>query len=318
MERGSIRILSRRYKKTKNTITKIIHKVTATLADSVTVAERFRPLWSGVLVVDGKVIRVYDQLAKKLDHARFTENEIKWLHKMSWLCGIDYGTGDLPHYEIADSESRIDLIMYFKTIKNLNYPLKAVVCDGNPEITAAVRFVYGHDVIIQRCTRHFVQELKRLVVSQEDDQHERLKLEQLVLQIQKIIEADQLADTVDDLKQLSIIYRQCSSPIKLTIMTLFEQTKKELIAHLLFPHLNLPHTSNDIENLFKQLSLRLKSVGRFYKCRYARDYLNSWALLRRFTPFTDCRGHRKSRNGHAPLELAGVIIKNINPLKLQK
>jgi hypothetical protein len=49
----------------------------------------------------------------------------------------------------------------------------------------------------------------------------------------------------------------------------------------------------------------------------AEQYLKAWALYRRFTNFTDCRGHlNRLKNGKAPLELAGVSIEGIDYLNL--
>lgn len=293
---------------------KIIHLVIARLPDSIAIAKQFHPLWSGILVFDGKVVRVYDKLAAKLKPGTLTEDEERWLHKMRWLCGVDHGTGDLPHYEIADSENKIDLVMYFQTLKSLNYPLKGLICDGNPLIPEAARFVYGEGFVLQRCTRHFLEDLRRLLPPTEDDPNTRVTLEGLIAGIKQVIEADTLEAAVVADRALK---RSSRHSIARTMIQQFERTKGDLLAHLLHPDLHLPHTTNDIENLFKQLMLRLKSFGRFFHYRYAREYLKTWALLRRFTPFTDCRGNRKHRNGKAPLTLAGCEIKNIDPLRLQ-
>lgn len=318
LERASIRILARRHEKAKNSITKIIHQVTAQLPDSIWIAEKFRPLWSGILVFDGKIIKAYDKLSKEIVHIHFSNHEYKWLHKKSWLCGIDYGTGDLPHYELAESENKIDLVMYFKALKSMNYPLKAVICDGNPYIPETARFVYGKHIVHQLCTAHFIRGLKRLLPTEEDKEEERIELSKLIVCIQKVIEADTLEESGERLIELRKIYRECSSILKQPTIMSFKKHKQQLTAHLLYPELNLPHTSNDIENLFKQLMLRLKSLGRFQSQRYARNYLNAWALWRRFTPFTDCKKGRRYRNKKAPLELAGCEIKNADFLKLVK
>ena len=95
----------------------------------------------------------------------------------------------------------------------------------------------------------------------------------------------------------------------------FQNHVEYLTTHVYYPEY-IPNTSNEIENLFRQLNLRLKTIGRFNKYRYASDFLNTWALMRRFTPFTDCKKPNKHRNGKAPLELAGVYIKGIDYLKL--
>ncbi len=295
---------------------KIVHRVTSQLPNSITIAERFSPLWSGILVFDGKVIRVYDKLAQKISRSHFTDNEYRWMHKQRWLCGVDYGTGDLPHYELAESESKIDLVMYFQTLKSMNYPLKAVVCDGNKYIIEAARFVFGECIVHQLCTAHFIRGLGKLIPNEEDNEPERIELEELISCIQNIIEADTLEESGEHFMEMEKCYRECKSIFKQPILMSFKKHQQELTTHLFYPVLNLPHTSNDAENLFKQLSMRLKTMGRFYHHRYARDYLNAWALWRRFTPFTDCKKGRRYRNKKAPLELAGCEIANIDLLKL--
>ena len=318
LERASMRILARRYGHTKKTIQHIIHRLTSELPDSSAIAAKFRPHWSGVLVFDGKVVRVYDELSERLNQGAFTDQEWRWRHKMRWLCGVDHGTGDLPHYQLAEEEGKIDLVMYFQGLKALQYPLTAVVADGNPSIPEAVKFVFGEQIIFQRCTRHFIEDLKHLLPADDQRVAERTRLEELILCIQRVIEADSLEDAGQHLDMLRRSYRSCRSPLKRQLLAMFEQAKPQLTAHLLYPELHLPHTSNDAENLFRQLMLRLRTIGRFAHQRYAKDYLNAWALWRRFTPFSDCRGSRKNRNRKAPLELAGCEISNIEFLKLTK
>lgn len=318
LERASLRILSRRYHKARDTVMRIIHRVSAQLPDSVAIAKKFCPLWSGILVFDGKVVRVFDKVARRLDLKQWSEDELRWMHKMRWLCGVDFGTGDLPHYDLGDSENKIDLVLYFKTLQMINYRLVALVCDGNPLIPEAAKFVYGKELIVQRCTRHFIEDLKRLLPREEGTERERATLEQLIARIQRVIEADTLDSAGEHWKSLQAYSSTCLSPIKYTMLAMFKRTKLELTAHLLHPELHLPHTTNDVESLFKQLMLRLRSLGRFGHHRYARNYLNAWALLRRFTPFTDCRANRRYRNKKTPLELAGCEIKHIDPLKLTR
>ncbi len=296
---------------------KIVHKLTSMLPTSSEIQKHFLPLWSGILVMDGKVIRVYDKLSTKLKRSSLSDDELRWMNKMRWLCGIDHWTGDLPHYALASSESRIDLVMYFQTLKQMEYPLKAVVCDGNPEIPHAAKFVFGNQIIIQRCTRHFLEDLRKLLPTEEDAPKERDRLMRLIVRIKSIIEAHAIEDMAKHLNALKRDRSKYRSPIAKQMVKMFLDIKENLCAHLLHPELNLPHTSNDIENLFRQLNLRLKSLGRFFHQSSARDYLNAWALLRRFTKFTDCRNGRRCRNGKAPLELAGCEVKNIDPLDLR-
>lgn len=315
LERASMRTLARRYRKTKKTIMCMIHAVTRRLPDSRSIQRRFLPSWSGILIFDGKVVRVYDKLSTKLKESSLSPDERLWMNKMRWLVGVDFGTGDLPHYDLASSESKIDLVMYFKTLKDLNYPLKALVCDGNPSIPEAAKFVFGDQIVIQLCTRHFIEGLRR-ELSQEEDRKKREVLERLLSKIQSVIEASDIEEAEKRLKLLVAFSKTVRHPLKEPFIQAFKEHKEKLCAHLLHPELGLPHTSNDAENLIRQVNQRLKSLGRFFNHHYAKDYLNAWAFYRRFTAFTDCRGERRYRNGKSPLALAGCEIKNIDPFRL--
>lgn len=318
LENTTFHTLARRHKKAFNTVMGIVHRVLRGLPTSIDVALRFQPAWSGVLVVDGKVVRVYDEFARLLDRSHYTEDELAWRHKARFLCGIDYGSGDLPHYDLAETESKIDLVLYFRGLKSIHYPLKAIVCDGNPSIPVAARHVFGPGIIVQRCTRHFLQDLRQLLPSEKEQQGERALLKSIISQIKQVIEAATLEEAGAAYLVLRQTYRQYRHPIALAMYKRFEATKDPLTAHLQYPKLGLPHTSNDIENLFMQLAMRLKLIRRFYNFHYARSYLNAWALRRRFTPYVACKGQRKYRNGKSPLQLAAVDTTGIDYLKLRR
>lgn len=298
---------------------RIIHRVCASLPSTLEIAERYRPQWSGILVADGKVVRVYDAVIERMDRSKLSENEITWMHKQRWLVGVDYGTGDLPHYDLAEEEGRIEWIMYFRQLQTIGYPLTAVISDGNPEIPRAARFVYGAQVVHQLCTRHFVDGLGRILPPDDEAHHvERQRLEALIIMIQRVIEADTIEEATERLAELTVCRRTIRSRIATVIVNRFKESQDELCAHLLHPELHLPHTNNDAENLIRQLNQRLKTIGRFMHHRSARSYCNAWALLRRFTPFTDCCKSRRDRNGKCPLQLAGVDTRNIDPMGLRK
>lgn len=312
LERGSIRILARRFQKSKQWIMDTIHQGVRNLASSEWIAKRFQPTWSGILVVDGKFVKVWDRLESVMRPSDFfSETMRRAMHMKVWLCGIDSGTGDLPHYDLADEETKVDLVLYFKKLKEIGYVLNVLVCDGNEDIVSAARKVFGSAFLVQRCTRHFVEGQKRKAIEASCKDH-LLVLECITL-IQKIIEASSLAESchyIEDLKR-----RNFRHPVCRLLIADFKQHSTVLTTHLFHPELHIPHTSNEIENLFKQLGLRLTSFGRFGHWIYARDYLNAWALLRRCTPFTDCRGERRCRNGKSPLQLAGCHIGTFDPVK---
>ncbi len=302
LERGSVRILARRFRRSKTTILKTIHRVTASLPGSVEIARRFSPCWSTTLLVDGKYVRVAAPRSFRRDGA------VRLRNMMCWIAGVDFGTGDIPHYALADEETMIDLVLFFERLKGIGYVLRVLVCDGNDEIIRAAIHVYGPGILVQLCTRHFTEGLRRKAV--EAGLGGDPRTEALIAVIQRIIEADGLEEAgrrFDALAKLR--YRH---PGQRLLLADFMRHRDRLTTHLQHPELRLPHTTNDIENFFRQLNLRLKSFGQFMHWRFAERYLKAWALLRRFTPFTDCKGARKTRNGKAPLECAGCRIKGVN------
>jgi hypothetical protein len=305
IERKGIRTLCRNYGLSKPTVLKIIHTVTAQTKSSIWIAERFKPVWSGVLAVDGVYLRVFDPLAKKLNgYKAWPSEKQKALHRKVWLCGIDYGTGDLPHYALADEESMIDLVMFFRILKKTGYPLRVLVSDGNEEILRAARFVFGTDFLFQRCTRHYLEALYASGLAEgsgENPQFERfLAAVQAIIQAKDIVVSHQALQTFKEQRYRGLWFRKTTER--------FFTDLDVLTTHLTHPEIALPHTTNDIENLFRQVRQRTKTIERFGRFEYAQRYLNAWALWRRFTPYTDCRGKRRCRNKRAPLQLAGSNI----------
>lgn len=271
--RTSMRTLSRHTGYSKQTVLKSIHQITAQCISASWIAKNLSPKWSGYLALDGKMIRVWDWAAK---HFRYTKAEKRWLHKMSLLIALDLGTLDIPIHHLGSEETTIDLVLMLRELKEIGYPLKGYVTDGNEDIKKAVKLVFGN-VPRQLCTRHYLQNLKiklkggKISNFQYDDACHAL------LNGAK----PKLLKVHDDL----FTYREIKG---------------------------LPHTNQQIENFIRFLNLRLKTINQFHDWRTAKNYCDTLILSRRFTPFTDCRD--KTKNHKAPLELAGCDIKNIDYL----
>lgn len=321
IERSSVRILARRFGKDKTTVMRIIHRVVAGLPDSATVAAVLMPRWSGILVFDGKYVRAYDPWGKAVDLAargpspahpgEGTGDTARPMprHWVVWLCGLDHGSGDLPHYQIAEEETKIDLVLYFQRLKAIGYVLKALVSDGNPDIVSAARKVFGDGFVHQLCTKHFVDGLSRLA-RQEETTERQADTMKLVRLIQSIVTAPDLAAAG---RRMAVLpHMPPETPLQRQVMRAFDLHREALAARLLHPELDIPSTSNEIENVFRQASLRLRSLGQFRHWRNAERYLKAWALWRRLTPYADCRGGRRDRNGKAPLALAGVDLTHVD------
>lgn len=310
--RSSMRVIGRRKRLSKNTVSQAVTTICKQAKDSIWIAQKFKPKWGNVLSFDGKVIRVFDPFAKGYCG---TSTEKKHLLKKIWFCGIDVLTKDLPHYKVADGETKTDLFDYFTTLKkDIDYGLKVCVCDGNSETMEAARNVYGTSIGIQLCIRHFIENLKSIL--REEKQTKKNETENLVGNIWRALEGKTEADCFSTLKTLSSIQEtRCQKLIQ-------QSLSKQIF--LLTTHFRyqdkfyVPRYNNDAENLFRQANLRLKSWNMFRNKTNAEHYLKTWALMRRFTKFTDCKGGmNKLKNGHAPLELAGVDLTNIDYLKLK-
>lgn len=290
-----MRIVARRKTVSLKTVNNYAHQIYAKTQDSLFIKDKFKPQWGGILSIDGKYIKVFDHTGKK------TMN-------YCWICGIDYPTKDLPHYLLHDEEGKIDLVIYFKRLKELSYPLKVLISDDNHEILAAARFVYGDDFVFQLCVKHYLEKIIRWIYP--------AKTDPLIELIRRIILAPDINSAREELAYLSEYrYAVVTAKIQKQIYLDFKEHLPHLTTYLKYPEY-IPRTNNEIENLFRQFNLRMKTIGRFYHWRYAANFLQAWALMRRFTPFTDCRKPNQKRNGKAPLELAGCDIKGIDYLNL--
>lgn len=306
-----MRTIGKRKHLSKNTVSQIVLEIAKKTKGSIWIAKRFRPKWGNVLSVDGKTIRVFDPFAKEYPGTRA---EKKYLLKKTWLCGVDVTTKDLPHYKVTDGENKIDLFDYFTTLrKEVGYDLKVCVCDGNLETVETARMVYGAGIGIQICVRHFIETLKR--ITKEERQTKRKETEQLVMNIWGALEAKTENDCFSTLKALSSMQETRSQ--KMIQQSLTRQIFL-LTTHFRYQdQFFVPRYNNDAENLFRQVNLRLKSWNIFRNKTNAEHYLKTWALMRRFTKFTDCKGGlNKLKNGKAPLELAGVDVERIDYLNL--
>ncbi len=271
--RTSIRQLVRDTGLAKQTIQNAIYETAKNCADPAYISKHLKPSWGGNLAVDSTTIRVYDWSAK---YFRYSKNEKRFLHKLSWIVALDLETLDIVHHHLGTDETMIDLILFFREIKNIGYDLKGLVTDGNIDIKRSAEMVLGSHFNHQLCHIHYLKNLRT-----------RLK------------EGKLTPERCDELKQA--IYQEKWIP----------GLPKELFTYQELP--GLPKTNQQIENLFRQLKLRTHSINQFHSYITAQNYLNAWSLSRRFTPFTDCRD--KDKNKKAPLELAGCDIKDINYLK---
>lgn len=130
-KRASIRALARLEGYSKQTVQNAIHEITSQCASAAWIANHFSPKWGGYLALDGTTVRVWDWSAK---HFRYSKAQKRWLHKMTLILALDIKTLDVPMHHLGSEETTIDLILMLRELKNINYPLKGIVTDGNLDI----------------------------------------------------------------------------------------------------------------------------------------------------------------------------------------
>jgi transposase-like protein len=77
----------------------------------------------------------------------------------------------------------------------------------------------------------------------------------------------------------------------------------------------MPRTTNLVENVNKQLERRYKTIEAFQRHSTAIHYTNLLVAYLRQKPYTDCRGSRKHLNGKSRLASAKVRGLDRNWLK---
>jgi transposase-like protein len=271
-KRASIRTLARLEGYSKQTVQDAIHSVTSQVASAAWIANHFAPVWGGYLAIDGTTVRVWDWAAR---HFRYSRMQRRWLHKMTLLVAQDVTTSDIPMHHLDSEEGTIELVTMLRQLKELQYPLKGIVTDGNMDIKKAVDLVFGGDVPHQLCQVHFLKNLR---------------------------------DRARDGKMLESQYREARRKIPRGQYPSFP-VPSELFTYLAHP--GLPKTNQQLEVTNRFFKLRLKTMGTFHSWKTAAAFTDALVAHRRFLKYTD-RKHKQ--NGKAPLELAGCTIRDFDYL----
>lgn len=242
------------------------------------VTRRYCRHFCGILVVDGKFVKV-----KGFDR------------KIPVIYGVDYLTHDIPTYKFAPSENYLACLVFFQSLRLLNYPLVAVVCDDNENIREAAVAVYPK-VVVQICQNHFKENVRATLGVRTDPTYQPFMAEVEELFATKRTAAD------FDYRARRLVLRYQHQPLCLAVMLDIERKKKLLLGYLNAK--NVPTTTNLIESLNSHLEGRLKTIKGFESFKHANLWLNGYFLRRRLLKFTDCEGHFKHLNGKCSLQMS--------------
>ncbi len=231
--------------------------------------------FSGILLVDGKYVKVkgYDR-------------------KIPVVYGIDYTTHDIPHFILSKAENYQTCHAFFQSLYLMNYPLQALVCDDNQNIYESCQRVYPR-AAIQLCQVHYLRNIKMLLDLENHPTYQPFFTSLCLLFDGKRSPAD-FDKRAGNMLQYFGTDRLC-----VEILIDLERRKQLLLGYR--NHRGTPTTTNLIESFNSHLQGRLDTIKGFESFKHADTWLNAYFLKRRMTKFTDCSGKFKHLNGKTSL-----------------
>lgn len=242
------------------------------------VTRKYSERFCGILLTDGKFIKVKH-----------------YERKIPVIYGVDYFSHDIPNYRLALSENYQVCQKFFASIKLLNYPMQAVVCDDNRNIYQAAKYVFPKS-ITQLCLTHFLEHIRREYDSRKQSLHQ-----EFVRDIEILFEMKRAKLDFDVRARKLVIKYQSNKNYVNTLMNIALKQDK-LLAYLTCK--GTPQSNNLIECLNSHLQGRLETIKGFESFDHADLWLNAYFLRRRTKKFTDCKGKFRKLNGKTPLEIS--------------
>lgn len=240
------------------------------------ITRKYCSKYCGILEVDGKYIKVKG-----------------FERKIPAIYGVDYQTHDIPTYILSEAENYQTFLNFFGSLRLLNYPLQAIVCDENTNIYEACRYVYPQ-AVIQLCQNHYKENIRRsldLTINQQYLDFMR--------QIEELFSFKRSADDFN--RQAKKILSQYEQDNLCTSIMADIYRHQDLLLGWRGGH-HIPITTNLIECFNSHLQGRLKTIKGFESFKHADLWLNGYFLRRRLKKFTSCEGKFRSLNGYNSLQ----------------
>lgn len=169
LNRNSYRILEDEKGISKKTACARVNQAAEELINSNELTKLVNPQnYCGILLIDGKYVPVKETSEEKVPG--FVPRSVKRRGRtkkglVAVVC-IDYLTHDIPVFEVFLSENSFDMRQIFLKLKEINYPLRVVVCDETMGQIAQVAREVFPDVIIQICLTHYSKTIERTFVAE--------------------------------------------------------------------------------------------------------------------------------------------------------
>lgn len=256
------------------------------------VAAELQPQWSGILLADGRTVRI-----QGVKHA---------------LClTADGGTQDIPHAGLFAHEDFAAWQATLSQTKALPYLPKGLVLDEDPALLAAACKVFP-GVPLQLCVNHVSRALARWL------RYGYTGPRRLVAPFFALCHRLCYATNPQHVEALRIEWererpRFVRGGLREAVMT-FEAKFPSLWVHFAYP--GMSRTNNVIEGIIRQLGRKIDDTDGFQSFGTAWRMLQLLILRYRFHRFScsRIRGH----NGLSPLTLAGVQTDHLHWVEFAK
>jgi len=257
-----------------------VFKELNSLPTSVNLTKEYCSYPSGILIIDGKYVKVKG-----------------YKQKIPWLYAIDYETHDILFGILVPAEDEQSFLKLFQTLKTLNYPLKIVVADDRSSLPLALKKVYP-DIPIQLCQNHYLENIRQVLHTRTDFTHHHF-FNSLKKHIFDEYEDD---DKLNTALHNVLIERTENIQLRQRIVMDISKRRKELFAYKDIP--NCPSNTNLIELFNSHFNARLRSLKGFKTKEHANLILNAMLIRRRTKEFTDCSLKFRYLNGKCSLQMS--------------
>lgn len=232
--------------------------------------------FSGILVIDGKYIAVKG-----------------YQSKIPFIYGIDYLSHDIPYGSLFAAEDEMAFVTFFVRLKELGYPLRAVVADDRSGLKPALLKVFPR-ARLQLCHTHYLENIRELLRIRTEEQYRHF-----FYALRRIFRKARSEEQI--MQELKFLREKTQSRLLLNILQDVERRKEDLFAFRQIP--DCPSSTNMIEAYNSHLQGRLKTIKGFQSFDSARRWLNAYLIRRRTKPLTDCKGRFRYLNGLASLQM---------------
>jgi len=251
-------------------------------------AELRPPAWSGFLGVDGKAIYIAGEEA-------------------ALVVGVDQGTHDVVHALVAEFEGEKALERLVReAITEAGYPLKGLVMDAAAPFLAAHANYFAR-APLQLCRIHASRRLDFAIAKAKSSPDAPVRTE-LKDRIRAVLFAPTEREARRLFRALLADRDRYEGLGRRDVLSSMERTFDLYMTHHRVE--GIPADANVTENVIKQLGKKPRLMEGFASMESAERFSRLLVGCYRFKQFTD--SCQKTRNGQAPLELAGVDLRDQN------